>query len=173
MRAARAGKPRDLSARRHLRAPPAGRTEAAPGLLHLVHLWPLPARRRVPRTGAPAAQEPRHVQARGRRRERAPGPAAPLPGRRGANARGRRGPPRRGAALTSARLPPDRDVPVALAALGRGGALVGQRLLDDMLPVRVEAPRHLLLLGAIDPRDLGGLLVAELGGDALEQPVGG
>ena len=66
--------------------------EAEARLLHVRPLRELPPRRGLPRAGAPAPPQPRHVQAPPRRRRRAPGPRAALRGRRAADARRRRGP---------------------------------------------------------------------------------
>src|SRR5215831_9301805 len=100
----------------------ASRAEATTaGLLPLGAVRALPTRRGLPRPGAAAPSQPRHVRARAGRGGGAPGPARALQDPDGADARRRRGPGRRRPPRAPARLPRDRGLPRSLAQLGKAG----------------------------------------------------
>src|SRR5919204_6036190 len=94
-----------------------GRRQATLGLLPLLALRPVPARRRVPGPGAPAPPEPWHVPALQRRAGGAARSRQAVRGRRDADPHRRRGAARAGTSRTAPRLPRHRGVPRALAEL--------------------------------------------------------
>src|SRR5204862_7046667 len=91
--------------------------EAAPGLLPVALVGALPPGRGLPRPGAAAALESRHVHGPQCRRRRARGARRALQDPEHPDARRRRGPPRARLAAEPTRLPRHRELPRPLAPL--------------------------------------------------------